>query len=197
MNVTDQKRTFSYSTFKSTMIPVKQAVLDAVNDYEESRQFPDLIPGCESNLLNALHEFEEHFPSDFPDRKWHVCIMQGMVASTLGRLETAAELDQASLEYAVTDEQRSISYLNLSEDFNHLRRFDAFLEAATRAYSLNPSHEGLICNLGLALAKTGQAKRAKSIIKLLIDRHHDEDMTSLFGAYTKYHDDMQELLSLL
>ena len=41
MNDSKQDRTVSYATFQDTMLPVKQAVLDGVNDYEEHRDAPE------------------------------------------------------------------------------------------------------------------------------------------------------------
>src|SRR5438874_904947 len=101
MSESKQDRTVSYSTFKDTMLPVKQAVLDGVNDYEEHRNAPpETRLRLEHELRRRLAVFQAEFPTDYPFRGWHERIMKAMVISTLGEYEEAIELDRQSLDYA-------------------------------------------------------------------------------------------------
>lgn len=196
MSDTDQPRSFSYATFTETMLPEKQAVLDAVNEYEYCRRTPDRLPESERKLRARLREFEEQFPADFPFRHWHIRIMQGMVASTLGDFDAAIKLDQESLLAAGSDEQRAISYLNLSEDYRYAGRYNESVDFGLEAYRLNPAHKGLVCNLALALAKAGRRDDAKNILSVFLKDYSVDDPRDLFAAYVRYSEEMQELLDL-
>lgn len=196
MNVAEQPKKLHYSTLKDTMVPEKQAVLDAAVAYEAERSDPDVESRNARNLKSRLREFEQALPADFPNREWHILIMGGIVASTLGEVDEAIVIDTRSLEHAGTTEQRAISHSNLSEDLRYIGRYQEALDNAMSAYNLNPRHKGYVWNVAASLAKLGRVREAKSIISVFIKSQNESDPTDLFSALTKHDAEMQELLSL-
>jgi tetratricopeptide (TPR) repeat protein len=189
-----QPQSFNYPTFKSTMRPEKQAVANALNAYEANRKTPHLLPELGRQMLERLEEFKEVFPAGFPDRQWHILIMEGLVAGALGQFDKGIEVDLKSLRHANSPEQQSISYLNVSEKYRYSGRPEESLDAAVKAYRLNPRHKGLVCNLVLALEAAGRRDEAKHLLAVIQSGKHDP--ADLFAAYAKHSDEMKQLLGL-
>jgi len=194
MSESQQDRTVSYATFKDTMLPVKQAVLDGVNDYEEHRKAPpEVRDRHECELRRRLEIFKTQFPADFPFRTWHVLIMEAMVISTLGEYAKAIELDQRSLDYAGSIEQKSISYLNISEISRHAHQFQESLITALKAYHLNPGHKGIVLNLAIALGACHRFEDADNIRRVLHQEYNPGDPKDLVGLYERYSEEWRKL----
>jgi tetratricopeptide (TPR) repeat protein len=144
-------------------------------------------------LTRRLAIFKAEFPADFPSRKWHELIMEAMAISTLGEYGKAIELDTHSLEHAGTKEQRSISFLNLSEIYRHAKQFPDSLAAALKAYDLNPTHKGIVVNLAIALGGCGRLDDADTIRRILHQDYNPDDPKDLVALYETYSEEWRSL----
>ena len=189
-----QQTKLHYPTFKESMVDAKQELLDAINACEQTRGMRGVYEACTEVMEDKYRIFESRLPLDFPERRWHVLIMGGMVASTKGDYQAATELDTLSMQFAGSDEQRAISLLNLSEDHRYAGRYSESLRNAKEAYALCPNHIGIAANLAISHAKTGNRETAQQIIRLFIASMDESDPNDMFAALATYDDEVQDLI---
>jgi hypothetical protein len=102
-------------------------------------------------------------------------------------------LDRQSIQYAGSDEQRSVSYLNISEICRHAQQFQESLAAALNAYHLNPRHKGIALNLAIALGACGRLEDADNIRRVLCQEYNPDDPRDLIGLYERYSEEWRKL----
>jgi tetratricopeptide (TPR) repeat protein len=149
----------------------------------------------EQALLQALGEFERDPGHRNP--AWVTRVVRGNALSTLGRIEEAISLQEESLNYAQTDEEKSKSHNNLCDHYRQTGNPSKAVEHGLKATIIcRGQNVGIVLTCAQALYDQDKKQEANSMIASVIKASHLNQPGDILTAHARFDPHFQSMKDL-